>query len=409
MVDLLLVMTLGFLGSFGHCVGMCGPLTAAFSLAKVQDKPPTPWQQFIFHVLLNMGRILSYALVGLAIGAVGSVVLAGGQLAGVGSLVRRLMALLTGGLLVWFGLVQIAPSLLPRVPLLHPLMAGRLHERLGRLMQRLGKRSHVATPLLLGAVWGLFPCGFLYAAQIKAADTGNPWLGSATMLAFGLGTLPTMLGVGTSAAWLSADQRSQFYRLGGWVTLSIGIVTLLRTGDTMTDFTGHASLLCLMLALVARPLSRLWGGLLRVRRALGVGAFILAAAHTLHMAEHTWGWNWQAIAFMLPQHQGAIAAGAVALLAMLPAALTSFDRAQKWLGETWRPLHLLSVPALLLATIHAIAIGSTYLGVSATGWHWAGAIALSGATLSVLLLRGRWVWKGFGQEEWYAESRSRRS
>lgn len=42
MVDLLLVMTLGFLGNLGHCVGMCGPLTAAFSLAKAQDKTPTP-------------------------------------------------------------------------------------------------------------------------------------------------------------------------------------------------------------------------------------------------------------------------------------------------------------------------------------------------------------------------------
>jgi len=72
MVDLLLVMTLGFLGSFGHCVGMCSPLMAASSLAKVQDKPPTPWQQFIFHTLLNMRRVnmrrvLSYTQVGLAL------------------------------------------------------------------------------------------------------------------------------------------------------------------------------------------------------------------------------------------------------------------------------------------------------------------------------------------------------
>ncbi|GAB4478757.1 MAG: hypothetical protein OHK0037_40820 [Elainellaceae cyanobacterium] len=402
MVDLLLVMTLGFLGSFGHCVGMCGPLTAAFSLAKVQDKPPTPWQQFIFHVLLNTGRVLSYTLVGLAIGAVGSALLAGGQAAGVGSGVRRLMALLTGGMLVWFGLVQVAPNLLPKVPLLHPLAAGRLHDRLGRGMMRLGNAPNAATPLLLGAVWGLFPCGFLYAAQLKAAETGNPWLGSATMLAFGLGTLPMMLGIGTSTAWLSADQRSQLYRLGGWVTLTIGLLTLLRTGDTMTDFTGHASLLCLMLALVARPISRVWGGLLKVRRALGVGAFVLAIAHTLHMVEHTWGWNLHAVEFMLPQHQWAIAAGAGALLAMLPAALTSFDRAQKWLGESWRSLHLLSVPALLLAAIHAIAIGSTYLGVQTTGWNWAGAIALISATLSVLLLRWRWVWKLILKEKYYA-------
>jgi sulfite exporter TauE/SafE len=88
---------------------------------------------------------------------------------------------------------------------------------------KLSATPHWWTPALLGSVWGLIPCGFLYAAQIKAAETGNLWLGAATMLAFGLGTMPMMLGVGVSASKLSADKRSQLFRLGGWVTLTIGI------------------------------------------------------------------------------------------------------------------------------------------------------------------------------------------
>ena len=111
------------------------------------------------------------------------------------------------------------------------------------------------------------PCGFLYTAQIKAAQTGNMWMGAATMLAFGLGTFPMMLGVGVSASLFSKDKRSQLFRLGGWVTLAIGVITLLRTGDTMVDYTGHAGLILLMLALIARPISGLWAAPMRYRRA----------------------------------------------------------------------------------------------------------------------------------------------
>ncbi|HEY9908043.1 MAG TPA: sulfite exporter TauE/SafE family protein, partial [Thermosynechococcaceae cyanobacterium] len=42
MLDLLLVFTLGFLGSFGHCAGMCGPLTAAFALSQSRQPRSEP-------------------------------------------------------------------------------------------------------------------------------------------------------------------------------------------------------------------------------------------------------------------------------------------------------------------------------------------------------------------------------
>lgn len=364
--NLLLITTLGFLGSFGHCVGMCGPLTVAFSLSQPQDSHNG--SALRFHVLLNLGRIISYALVGAGIGALGSVVLAGGQLAGIGSSLRQGMTIFTGMMLIWFGLVQIKPDFLPRVPLWHPLTQNHWHQRLSAAMTQLSAKPHWWTPALLGGVWGLIPCGFLYAAQITAAGTGNLWQGTATMLAFGLGTMPMMLGVGVSASKLSADKRSQLFRLGGWVTLTIGILTLLRTGD-MVDYTGHAALILLMLALIARPLSRFWVQPLRYRRALGVGAYILALAHTGHMLDHTLQWNLEAFFFMLPLHQWAIAFGLLALICMTPAAFTSFDHLQKLLGRYWRPIHLLAVPALVLAVIHTVLIGSHYLGQLAGGWE----------------------------------------
>ncbi|MBE9161608.1 sulfite exporter TauE/SafE family protein [Tychonema sp. LEGE 06208] len=394
MLDLLLISTLGFLGSFGHCAGMCGPLTVAFSLSNSRKEKLAT---FRFHLLLNLGRIAAYAVVGAAIGGLGSALIAGGQMAGTGSEFRRAIALLTGTMLVWFGVVQIKPGLLPRLPLLHPLS----HHRVAQAMNKLSAQKKWWVPVALGLLWGLIPCGFLYAAQIKAAQTGNPVLGAATMLAFGLGTLPTMLGVGFFAGRLSAHKQSQLFRMGGWVTISIGILTLLRT-DEMVDFTGHAALLCLMLALLARPVSKFLPALLRYRRALGVGAIAIALAHTFHMLDHTLKWNFDAVSFMLPQHQLGILAGMTALLLMVPAAVTSVHRLQHYLGKLWRRIHLLTVPAFLLSAIHAALIGSHYLG----GFEWKLHNQLLTAVLAVvavlvLCVRSRLFWSILSLENFY--------
>jgi len=405
MLDLLLILAVGFFGSFGHCMGMCGPLAAAFSLSHKQETQPKWQEQLSFHILLNLGRLVSYALVGAAIAALGSILIAGGQMAGSGSALRRGIALLTGVMLIWFGIVQIQPKFLPRIPFLHPLIQGKLHNRLSGAMVKLSLNNRWWTPAGLGIVWGLMPCGFLYAAQIKAAETGNLWMGAATMLAFGLGTLPTMLGVGVSTSLVSADRRSQLFRLAGWVTITIGVLTLLRTGDTMAMvyYTGHASLLCLMLALIARPIRRFWSQPLQYRRALGVGAFVLALAHMGHTMQHTFGWNLNAGSFLLPTHQLAIGMGAIALALIAPAALTSFDCLQKALGKRWRQIHLLSVPALLLCAIHAVLIGSHYLGDLEGTWrNQLLAVILGITTLGVLLVRSRWVWSLLSLEKFYA-------
>lgn len=401
MLDLLLIFSLGFLGSFGHCVGMCGPLTIAFSLSQTEVGQPS-WRRYVyFHSLLNLGRIGSYVLVGAGVGAVGSLLIAGGQLAGIDSPLRRAIAILTGLILIWMGLNQIRPGLMPGLPMIHPLQ-GRLHDRLSRAMLHLSLSPHWWTPALLGMAWGLIPCGFLYIAQIKAAETGSLALGAGTMLAFGLGTFPVMLGVGVTASLLSRDRRSQLFRLGGWITLTMGVLLLLRTSE-MVDLTGHAALLCLMLALVARPISRLWPQLLQYRRALGVGAFVLALAHTFYMLDHSFDWNLQSLSFMLPTYQVGMWLGIVALTLMTPAALTSFDWMMRRLGDRWRQLHLLAVPALICCTGHAILVGSHYLGdmefTTAQKILSGVLIALTGA---ILLVRCRPLWVWFSLEKSYA-------
>ncbi len=421
--DLWLIAALGFLGSFGHCVGMCGPVTAAFALSAqsaAQSSTPEgqeenqgrPRQSTVrFHLLLNLGRLLSYALVGAGIGAIGSVVVAGGQVAGVGSAFRRMVSIFTGVLLIWFGLTQVNPGFLPSLPWLHPAKQQQIHERLSQLMMRVSKSSRQRTeavlPLILGLLWGLIPCGFLYAGQLRAAETQSWMGGAAVMLAFGAGTLPAMVAMGTVTAVLSRDRRSQLFRIGGYLTIIIGVLLLVRTGDTMSDYSGHAALICLMLALIARPVSRFWAMPLRYRRVLGVGAFALSLLHIMHMASHTWNWNFQAVQFMLLGHQVGIGLGAIATLFMLPAALTSFDRAQKALGNRWRKLHLLGVPALGLAAIHTLLVGASYWGALDLSWqHQLRAVGLVTMVAVVFGARSPHLWSFFSLKKYYASPKS---
>ncbi|MEO0928999.1 MAG: ferric reductase-like transmembrane domain-containing protein, partial [Cyanobacteria bacterium J06643_13] len=154
------------------------------------------------------------------------------------------------------------------------------------------------------------------------------------------------------------------------------------------------------------PLSRFWAVPLQYRRAIGVGAFVLALAHTAHMLDHSLNWNPEAIAFMLPQMRLGMVLGIIALVLMLPAALTSSDRLQQRLGKHWRKIHLLTVPSAILVIGHTVLLGSNYLGnlqLSLDNKLRVGLIIFLGSL--ILLLRFAWFWKIIGQEKLYTPPR----
>jgi uncharacterized protein len=393
MIDLLLMLMLGFLGSFGHCASMCGSLAVALAT----NSSAVTWKQaWRFHGAMNLGRVLSYGLGGAALGGVSAAIVSGGQLVGIGSQLRSIIALIGGLLLIASGLGQIFPGEWPL-----PKFASTCHRSIQKTTQQ---------PWQLGILWGLMPCGFLYTAQLKAIESGSVSQGALTMLAFGLGTTPVMLGIGFTAGYWSMERRSQLRRAGGWIAIIVGILTLGRGGETMSNGTGYGAIICLVLALVARPLSKLWPGLMSYRRLLGVGAVVLSIAHTLHVVVHGWDWNWGAWAFMLPSQQAGILAGCGSLGFLLPAALTSFDRAQTYLGHDWRRLHLLGVPAVMLATSHGILTGASYLGtVQVTFDHQVRSIIFLMVILLVFLIRWRWLWSLLAAERFYASTSSNKS
>ncbi|WP_254721841.1 hypothetical protein [Kovacikia minuta] len=106
---------------------------------------------------------------------------------------------------------------------------------------------------------------------------------------------------------------------------------------------------------------------------------------------------------MLPTYQVSVWLGITALALMAPAALTSFDGMVQRLGKYWRMIHLLTVPALVLAAGHIILIDSNFLG----DMEWTTTQKLSSGLLGlfvfvVLLLRSPWLWALFSLEKFYA-------
>ena len=150
------------------------------------------------------------------------------------------------------------------------------------------------------------------------------------------------------------------FQYGDWVSVILAAIILYQTIG-MNFYVAHAGLFFLMLSLIARPISAWWGWLLKHRRVIGVSAFALSAVHAVHMFDHSLNWNLDAIAFMLPQHRFGTSAGIISLFLLLPVAITSFQFFQRKLGNKWRQIHLLSVPALIFAILHTVLIGSHYM------------------------------------------------
>lgn len=185
-------------GLFGgaHCLGMCGGIMAALSFAV-----PAEEKTKRLGILLgyNLGRIGSYTLLGLLVGLLGQ------QLSGGSGMTAMRFA--AGGLLIAMGLY------------LADWWRGLTHlERLGgglwKFVQPLSKKlmpvKNPISAVALGAVWGWLPCGLIYTALVYAMAQGNAIESAGVMLAFGLGTLPTVFAGG----WF-ADQLKQLLQAKG--------------------------------------------------------------------------------------------------------------------------------------------------------------------------------------------------
>lgn len=210
----------GLLGGV-HCLGMCGGIVGALSLGAPD------WR---LHLAYNGGRLLSYVLAGILIGALGGFGLSlGGQWP-----VRLLLFLIANLMLVGMGLYLLG---LPQLLLPLERLGGMLWYRLQPFGRRFLPARSVAQAFPLGVLWGWLPCGLVYSALATALGTGSAAKGGLAMLAFGLGTLPNLLLAGLLAGRIPAGWRQPMVRraagvliLGFGVYGLLGVWRLLETG-----------------------------------------------------------------------------------------------------------------------------------------------------------------------------------
>ncbi|GAD61656.1 sulfite exporter TauE/SafE family protein [Aquipseudomonas alcaligenes] len=209
---LLSALILGLLGG-GHCLGMCGGLMGALTLA---IPPEQRARRLRLLLAYNLGRILSYAAAGLLIGLAGWAVAS--------SPAAMLLRVLAGLLLIAMGLYLAGWW----SGLTHIEAVGRhLWRHLQPLASRLMPVSSLPRALLLGAVWGWLPCGLVYSTLLWASSQGSPGESALLMLAFGLGTWPVLLATGMAAERLTALLRRRGVRVaGGLLVILFGIWTL---------------------------------------------------------------------------------------------------------------------------------------------------------------------------------------
>lgn len=209
---LISALILGLLGG-GHCLGMCGGLMGALTLAIPPEQRGRRLQLLLAY---NLGRILSYASAGLLFGLAGWAVAsspAAMLLRIVAGLLLISMGLYLGGW--WSGLTRIEA------------LGRGLWRHIQPAARRLLPVTSLPRALLLGALWGWLPCGLVYSTLLWAASQGNALDSGVLMLAFGLGTWPVLLATGLAAERLTALLRRRGVRMtGGLLVILFGLWTL---------------------------------------------------------------------------------------------------------------------------------------------------------------------------------------
>ncbi len=210
------MLAAGLAGGFGHCVGMCGPIVAAFSMGN--SRPG------LLHLLLyNLGRVMTYSILGALVGATGSLLaltsvidpLQKGVMALTGFCIV-LMGLVSGG---WIPFGRNLFSCSPAMPAIR------------RAIELFSGPRTTGAWFPMGLLLGFLPCGLTYTVLLTAArsamDAPDRFAGMARgslmMLLFGFGTTPALLLVGKASALFGDQAQRRFYRLASLIMIATGI------------------------------------------------------------------------------------------------------------------------------------------------------------------------------------------
>jgi len=223
-VNFYVIITVAFLGSLGHCVGMCGGFIVAYTAAKI-DASRSKSYQFLCHLLYNLGRIISYTIIGIFFGLLGSIFV-------FNHISMGLLNLIIGIFMVVMGF-----SLMGKIKFLTSIevsLAGSSIVK--KLFSKLIHSKSLPSFFFLGMLNGFLPCGLVYFFAASAASTGSPFWGGVVMLVFGLSTIPVLLGLGFVVGSLkSSSFRQTMIQIASFVIIAFGIYMIYKGYWFITD------------------------------------------------------------------------------------------------------------------------------------------------------------------------------
>lgn len=217
MIDPLYSMafTTGLLGA-GHCVGMCGGIVAALSISSEGQRGG-----LIFHLLYNIGRTATYSLIGFLVGWLGSAI-------AYSDAFKEVSRIILVGSDIFIILVGLGTAGLFSFLNVMKLDFPGPFKFFTEAVSTLRKLPPGIAALPIGLLMGFLPCGFLYAMAITAAQSADPVTGAFVMLAFGVGTAPSLFLFGLAAHWLGTKARIWMMRGAGGMVALMGCWNLFK-------------------------------------------------------------------------------------------------------------------------------------------------------------------------------------
>lgn len=207
MIFLISSFVLGLAGSF-HCIGMCGPIALALPVSR--KSAVTVLADLL---TANTGRIVTYMILGFIIGSIGFSL----------HLFRVFQVL---SIFFGIGLIAIAwkKQWLKHIEFRSPGLQKWVSSQMYLLFRQRGTLKLFG----IGLLNGLLPCGMIFLALTNALLAENPIGSASAMAAFGLGTLPALIGVGFFAQRINQSVRSTLTRAFPYLLSLIGLLVILR-------------------------------------------------------------------------------------------------------------------------------------------------------------------------------------
>ncbi|NOT84783.1 MAG: sulfite exporter TauE/SafE family protein [Methylococcaceae bacterium] len=200
----LMAFIMGLFSSM-HCIGMCGSIIGTLTLSLDANVRSNKARLFAFVFNYNFGRITSYTLAGALAGLLSTVL----KVPFDNSVGYRVLQIFSALIMASAGLY--IAGWFPRFAYIEK--AGIF------LWKKLEPFGHKLIPVktrlnafLFGMIWGWLPCGLVYSALLLSATTGDILRSALTMLLFGLGTLPAVIGIGIMTSWLQKLARQNRFR-----------------------------------------------------------------------------------------------------------------------------------------------------------------------------------------------------